>query len=252
MNYINPFTLQGKNILITGATSGIGRECAIVFDQLGANLVLIGRSKSRLNDLAELLNKEYHIFIDVDITDYDMIKSKLSSLDVIFDGVIHSAGISTTIPLKNITPEKIEPYMHTNVYASIQLTQLICSLKHRNKEGMSIVFISSVMGVVGEIGKTIYSLTKGALIAGSKSLALELASKKIRVNTISPGVVETPMSGTAVYSNDEESYNRVKKLHPLGLGNPKDIANACVFLISDASRWITGTNLIVDGGYTCK
>ena len=106
--------------------------------------------------------------------------------------------------------------------------------------------------MVGEMGKTVYSLTKGALIAGAKSLALELAMRNIRVNTISPGVVITPMSQNAVYSQDEESFSRVKNLHPLGLGKPEDVANACIYLLSDASRWVTGTNLVVDGGYTAR
>lgn len=252
MDNFNPFSLEGKTILVTGATSGIGQECAITFDRLGADLVLIGRSSSKLKELSTLLYNKNHIYLEVDITNYEEVNKIFSTINIVFDGVVHSAGISTTLPLKNITPDKIEPYMRTNVYAAINLTKLVCSLKYRNKLGMSIIFISSVMGVVGEIGKTIYSLTKGALVAGSKSLALELASKNVRVNTISPGVVETPMSGTAVYSKDEESYSRVKNLHPLGLGRASDIANACVFLLSEGSRWITGTNLIVDGGYTCK
>ena len=108
------------------------------------------------------------------------------------------------------------------------------------------------MGVVGENGKALYSMTKGALVATTRTLAIELAGKKIRVNSISPAVVETPMSKNAIYSRNEESLNKIKKLHPLGLGQPEDIANAAVFLLSDASRWITGTNLVVDGGYLAR
>ena len=108
------------------------------------------------------------------------------------------------------------------------------------------------MGSVGEVGKTLYSMTKGALLSASRSLALELAPKKIRVNCISPGVVDTPMSQSAVYSQSEESLNRIRSLHPLGLGRVEDVAHACVFLLSDEARWITGTNLFVDGGYTAR
>jgi len=118
--------------------------------------------------------------------------------------------------------------------------------------GGSIIFISSVMGVVGENGKTMYSMTKGALISAVKSLSIELATRKIRINAISPGVVETPMSKNAIYSRNEESLDKIKSLHPLGLGQPEDVANACVFLLSDASKWITGTNMLVDGGYLAK
>ena len=111
---------------------------------------------------------------------------------------------------------------------------------------------TSVMGIVGEVAKSLYSMTKGALIAGSRSLAIELADRKIRVNCISPGVVVTPMTQKAVYSRDDESMKKVTELHPLGLGTPEDVANACIYLLSDASRWISGTNLIADGGYTAR
>ena len=111
-------------------------------------------------------------------------------------------------------------------------------------------FYPQLWGLAGASGKALYGMTKGALISGAKSLALELAPKNIRVNCISPGVVVSPMSNNAIYSKDEESLQRVKDLHPLGLGEAEDVANACVYLLSDASKWVTGTNLIIDGGYT--
>ncbi|MDM1039138.1 SDR family NAD(P)-dependent oxidoreductase [Myroides odoratimimus] len=247
----NPFSLVGKNIVITGATSGIGLACSELLCSLGANLVLIGRSNDKLMLLKERLSNR-HTYLCLDITEYDKVEFEFHKLKIIVDGIIHSAGISTTLPLKNVTSEKIQPFIETNVYAGLHLTKVLTSMRFRNKDGMSVIFIASVMGVVGELGKTIYSLTKGALISSSRSLALELASKKIRVNCISPGVVETPMSGNAVYAQSKEAYSRVNALHPLGLGQPSDIANACVFLLSDGARWITGSNLIVDGGYTAK
>jgi NAD(P)-dependent dehydrogenase (short-subunit alcohol dehydrogenase family) len=250
----NPFSLIGKNILITGASSGIGRQCAITCNSLGAYVILIGRSEEKLKETAsQLVNKNYILFA-TDITAYEPTITGLESLleNTKIDGVIHAAGISTTLPLRNITPEKLQPYFETNVFAAINITKLLTKTKFANPNGMSIVFLASVMGVVGELGKTIYSLTKGALVAGTKSLALELAQKKIRVNCISPGVVETPMSATAVYAQNEEAYNKIKSYHPIGLGKPEDIANASVFLLSDGARWITGTNLIVDGGYLAR
>jgi NAD(P)-dependent dehydrogenase (short-subunit alcohol dehydrogenase family) len=250
----NPFSLSGKNILITGASSGIGRKCAISANAMGAFVILVGRSVERLKETTEhFVNNEYSI-LPTDIIDYKQTEVKLTETlkTIKLDGVIHAAGISTTLPLKNITPEKLQPFFETNVFAAINISKLVTKKKYANPDGMSIIFLSSVMGIVGELGKTTYSLTKGALIAASKSLALELANKNIRVNCISPGVVETPMSGSAVYSQNEEAYNKIKSKHPLGLGKPEDIANACIFLLSDASRWITGTNLIVDGGYTAR
>jgi NAD(P)-dependent dehydrogenase (short-subunit alcohol dehydrogenase family) len=250
----NPFSLKGKTIIITGASSGIGRQCAVTADAMGAKLILVARSLSGLENTASLCAQS-PLLISSDVTDYANTEKELkNAIDKIgkIDGIIHAAGISTTLPLKNITPEKLEPFFQTNVYAGINITRLVTKMGNYNKDGVSIVFIASVMGVVGELGKTIYSLTKGALVAGTKSLSLELAAKNIRVNCIAPGVVESPMSSNAVYAQDKEAFDKIKSYHPLGLGKPEDIANACVYLLSDASRWVTGTTLIVDGGYTAR
>jgi len=250
----NPFSLSGKNILITGASSGIGRQCAITARALGAQVILLGRSSERLQETADLLSSNQYKLLAIDITAYEETTLGLEKLlDTLkIDGIIHAAGISTTLPLRNITPEKLHPFFETNVFAALNITKLVTKTKFANPNGMSIVFIASVMGIVGELGKTTYSLTKGALVAGAKSLALELAHKKIRVNCVLPGVVESPMSASAVYAQDAASYDKIKSYHPIGLGKPEDVANACVFLLSDGSRWITGTNLIVDGGYTAR
>jgi NAD(P)-dependent dehydrogenase (short-subunit alcohol dehydrogenase family) len=126
------------------------------------------------------------------------------------------------------------------------------AIKYLDENGASFVFISSVMGILGQSGKVAYSSSKGALISGAKAMALELAKKKIRVNCILPGVVETEMSNEMFQKLSEESKKSILEMHPLGLGKPEDIANACAFLLSDASGWITGTNLLVDGGYSAK
>ncbi|MEZ7500377.1 SDR family NAD(P)-dependent oxidoreductase [Flavobacterium sp. Arc3] len=250
----NPFSLSGKKLVITGASSGIGQQCAITANALGAFVILIGRSQERLEKTALLLSNMDYLVLATDITDYDNTTTRLEELirNLKIDGIIHAAGISTTLPLRNITPQKLQPFFETNVFAAINITKLLTKAKFANPQGMSIVFISSVMGIVGELGKTTYSLTKGALVAGAKSLALELANKKVRVNCVLPGVIETPMSANAVYSQDEEAYDKIKISHPLGIGKPEDVANACAFLVSDGSRWITGTNLVVDGGYTAR
>jgi NAD(P)-dependent dehydrogenase (short-subunit alcohol dehydrogenase family) len=252
----NPFTLRDKLILVTGASSGIGRQCAITCSNMGANVVLLGRDQKRLEETLGLMDSpEKHLVIAVDLLEYDRVADKVREIvnqKGRIDGLINCAGISTTLPLNAVSPEKMEHFFRTNVIAAINLTKQSVKSAHFSENGGSIIFISSVMGVVGENGKTLYSMTKGAINSAVKSIAVELAPRKIRVNSISPGVVETPMSKNAIYSRNEESLGKIKALHPLGLGQPMDVANACVYLLSDAARWITGTNLIVDGGYLAK
>lgn len=251
----HPFSLTGKTIVITGASSGIGKQCAILCGQMGAKVVLIARNVERLHETRDAIGtKQDHLVIPMDLNAFDVVADSLAankeSVGQVH-GIVHCAGISTTLPLRMISEEKLHVFFQTNVNAAIHLTKLLCK-PTLMPVGGSVVFMSSVMGVVGEAGKTLYSLTKGALVAGAKSLAIELASRNIRVNCISPGVVVTPMSKDAVYSQDETSLKKIKSYHPLGLGQPEDVANACVFLLSDGARWITGTNLVVDGGYTAR
>lgn len=250
----NKFSLQDKTILITGASSGIGRACAIECSKAGAAILAFGRDEDRLSETINSLEGEGKAF-SVDLTNTDDVNELMKSLedeDVTVDGVIHSAGISATLPLRMITPDKIEPLFNVNVSSAIYLSKLVTRKKMVPENGSSIVFLSSVMGCVGEAGKTMYSLTKGAILAASRSMAVELASKKVRVNCISPGVVETPMSNSAVYSRNKDARKVVDDLHPLGLGKPEDVAYAAIYLLSDASGWVTGTNLFVDGGYTAR
>ena len=252
----NPFNLKDKLILITGASSGIGRQCAINCSSMGASVVIFGRDRERLEETKQMMILPQDILsYSIDLLDYKNIEEAVK--DIVgkkgkISGLINCAGISTTIPLNVISPEKMEHYLQTNVIGPVNLVKQVVKSNHFCDSGGSIIFISSVMGCVGEAGKSLYALTKGALNAATRSLAIELAPKKIRVNAILPGVVETPMSKKSYYSNNEESLNKIKYLHPLGLGRPDDVANACVYLLSDASLWVTGTKLIVDGGYTAK
>ncbi len=250
------FRLDNKIVVITGASSGIGRQCAITCSYMGAQVVLLGRDSNRLNETLEQLHQPAkHMLFSVDLTDYDNVQQIVTQITGKLgrvSGLINSAGISTTLPFHMGKPQKMDEFFHANVHSAFNLTRMIVRPEIVAEKGASIVFISSVMAVVGENGKSLYSMTKGALIAGARSLAVELAPRSIRVNCISPGVVESPMSKASVYSRNEEALNKIKGLHPLGLGQPEDVANACVYLISDASRWVTGTNLLVDGGYTAR
>lgn len=255
MTRSNPFSLSGKTVVVTGASSGIGRQCAILFSQMGARIILIARNKGRLKETTEQMDRtEDHVVICIDLNSFSKVADSLSRNKERIGqvhGIVHCAGISTTLPLRMISEEKLHIFFQTNVNAAINLTKLLCK-PALMPVGGSVVFMGSVMGVVGDAGKTLYSLTKGALVAGARSLAIELASKSIRVNCISPGVVVTPMSQNAVYSQDETSLEKVKSYHPLGLGRVEDVANACLFLLSDGASWITGINLVVDGGYTAR
>lgn len=251
----NPFLLTGKNILITGASSGIGRQCAISCSQMGAKVVLIARNEERLKETLAMMEGEEHCIVVLDLTDYKLtetiVKEIVNKVGRI-DGVLHCAGISTTLPLKLVDSEKMEDFFHANVFSAYNLSKEVCKVGHFSKKGGSIVFFSSIMGIVGENGKSLYSMTKGALLSATRSLACELAKKNIRVNSISPGVVITPINKDLPHIADPDKRTILEKKHLLGLGEPIDVANTCVFLLSDASRWITGQNIIVDGGYTAQ
>lgn len=256
VNPSDPFSLSGKNIIVTGASSGLGRQTAVSCSHLGAKLILIGRNDERLQETLSLMdNKEDHIVFRVDLTEYKEVEIGIEEIikeTGPIDGLVNCAGISTTLPLNLVSTDKMEEFFSVNVQAAINLTRIISRIRNFSGNGGSIIFISSVMAEAGESCKMLYSMTKGALTSGTRSLAVELAPRKIRVNSVSPGVVDTPMSRNAVYSRNQEALDAVKKMHPLGLGKPEDVAMACAFLLSDASRWITGTNLIVDGGYLAR
>ena len=219
-------------------------------------MLLFGRDRERLEETLKLMDEgQKHSVHTLDLLDYDLLGTTVS--DIVrergrIDGLINCAGISTTLPLNAVSPKKMDHFFQTNVIGGVNLTRQVVKAINFSEKGGSIVFISSVMGVVGENGKTLYSMTKGALIAAVKSMSVELAKRKIRVNAVSPGVVETPMSENAIYSRDEASRSKIENLHPLGTGKPDDVANACIYLLSDAAEWVTGTNLVVDGGYLAK
>ena len=251
----NPFSLEGKNIIVTGASSGIGQQVAITCSKMGAKVVLIGRNEERLEETHRQLEGEDHIAVSYDLTNLDGIKDVVAGIVSkigVIDGLVNCAGISTVLPFKLMTSEKVDDFFKTNVYASIELTRQVLNIKNVNKQGASVIFFASVMGVVGENAKSLYSMTKGALISGARSLAIEYAPKKVRVNVVSPGVVETAINRNQPYLADPERRKITESFHPLGIGSREDIAIACVYLLSDASRWITGQNLIIDGGYTVR
>ena len=251
----NPFSLEGKTVIVTGASSGIGRQCAIDCSKMRAKVVLVARNKERLKETLSQMEGDGHIVMPFDLTNFKSIPQIIN--DIVsqngpLDGVINCAGISTTEPLKLTTKERLDEFFQANVYSAVMLSKEVCKMKNYNKNGCSIIMFASVMGIVGESMKSSYSLTKGALISGVRSLACEYAKKNIRFNCVSPGIIETPINATQPYMKDPELRAQFTAKHLLGLGKTSDISNACLFLLSDASRWITGQNLIIDGGYTIQ
>lgn len=254
MELFNPFSLQGKKIIITGASSGIGQRCAVDCSRMGATVILVARNEERLAQTKTLMEGCGHLSISIDLTDSNAIQNIAAEIAQSVgkvDGLINCAGISTTLPLKLISSDKLDKFFRTNVFSAIELTREITKVKSMNNGG-SVIFISSIMGCVGESGKSLYSMTKGALISASRSLACEFAKRMIRVNCISPGAILTPINENLPHMSDPDQRNILEGKHPLGLGQTSDISSACIYLLSDASRWVTGQNLIVDGGYTAR
>ena len=253
---MNPFSLENKIILVTGASSGIGAQCAIDFSRMGAKVILIARNIECLKQTLSKMEGSGHAYYSVDVTDFRalscIIKLAVNEVGKI-SGVVHCAGISSVLPLKLVKEEDIDNIMRTNVFSAIQLVREVTHVGCYDKSnGISIIFLSSSMGVVGESCKSLYSFSKGAIIAGVRSLAVELAPKNIRVNCISPGVIVTNINKNARHIVDPERRKELENKHLLGLGETTDISNACIYLLSNGARWVTGQNIIVDGGYSVR
>jgi NAD(P)-dependent dehydrogenase (short-subunit alcohol dehydrogenase family) len=256
------FSLLNKNIIVTGATSGIGRVCAVECAKMGATIIILGRNSDRLLEVCAEINevskdniKGKHLIYSIDLL------NDLSSLGTIIDdvviklgkidGFIHAAGIEKTLPISAMKEGDYENILKVNAISGFDLAKVVSKKKNSAEKG-SFVFISSITAVIGRVGVVGYAASKGALVAGAKSMALELASKNITVNCISPGTILTPMMVKYLDSLPEEEKIKRKDGFPLGLGEPNDVANLAIFLLSDASKWITGQNMIVDGGYTAR
>jgi NAD(P)-dependent dehydrogenase (short-subunit alcohol dehydrogenase family) len=251
---INPLDLTGRTFLVTGASSGIGLAAAVLLSQLGARVVLMARSTGRLQNALMLLEGEGHRTLSFDLTLPDAVPSTLKSLSVEIgplSGIVHCAGAQLLRPLRVVTTQDIDSLLKLNVVAALMLSKGLRQ-KGVHASASSIVFVSSVMGLVGAPGRAAYCASKSALHSMTKALAVELAHEGIRVNCIAPGFVRTPMLDEAEAAVGSEQLRRIEELQPLGIGDPRDVANAIAFLLADASRWITGSTIVVDGGYTAQ
>lgn len=249
----NPLDLSGRHILVTGASSGIGRETANLLARLGARLAITGRNSERLHQVFGQLSGEGHTAHVFDLNQLDEIAAFVKSIaaDLPLDGLVHAAGKQVTNPLRGLTPSGLDDIFRTNISSAAMLARAY-SAKGCHNPGGSIVFVASVMAMVGRPAIASYCASKAALTGLTKSLALELVRNQTRVNCIAPGFVETEMLETIREMSTDEDYEALRAAHPLGFGNPRDVANGIAFLLAGTSRWITGTTLLVDGGYTCK
>jgi NAD(P)-dependent dehydrogenase (short-subunit alcohol dehydrogenase family) len=244
----NPFSLQNKTILITGASSGIGKATAIECSKMGAKVIITGRNLERLNVTYDELDKGEHTVIQADLSNQKDLDYLINCIEKI-DGIVHSAGISGHLLFNFLKMEQLDEMMDINFKIPTLLTQQLLKQKKVNKGG-SIVFINSTSGIISSfIGGSIYSASKGALNGLIKGLALEFAPKKIRFNGVMAAMVETPIMEKSDVTIEQLNFDRQK--YPLKrYGKPQEVAYAVIYLLSDASAWTTGTNILLDGGRT--
>lgn len=244
----NPYSLEGKTILVTGASSGIGQETAVQCSKLGAKMVITARNEERLKKTLLMLAGEGHKMILADLTSQEDIEILVNQVDCI-NGLVLCAGRVTTSPFMYNTREKYDDIFNVNFFAPIELLRLLLKKKRIKKES-SVVFVSSIGGVLGySFGNSIYGATKASIHSTMKFCAKELAPKGIRVNSVNPAMVKTPMIGGGAIS--DEQYKADMERYPLKrYGEPQDIAYGIIYLLSDASAWVTGHSLVIDGGIT--
>lgn len=249
------YTFKNKKYIITGASSGIGLATAQLLLKAGAIVLAFGRQADKVAEIKQQYPDSF-TFCSVDFAAYD--EADVEEYIKIFvekngkcSGLINCAGKEETLPLSMYKPENLLQLFNVNVLAPADVFRLVTKKKYIEEQG-SIIFMSSVMGELGQPGKTGYCATKAAILGLVKAAALELAPRKIRVNAIAPGVVDTPMTQKLFSQLAPENIEAITKMHPLGLGKVEDITSLILFLLSDNARWITGQNFIIDGGYSIQ
>lgn len=242
----NPYSLEGKSILVTGASSGIGRASAIECSKMGAQVIITARNEDRLKETLFNMEGNNHRIVPCDLSDETSIDNLVSSIPEI-QGLLNNAGFTKTVPVQFINGTDLASVLNVNTVAPILLLQKLLK-KKKLKKGASVVFTSSMAGIGhSSVGNAMYSASKGAISSFVRCAAKELAPKGIRVNAVCPAMVETSILSAGTISNEQLEEN--KKRYPLGrFGKPEEVAWAMIYLLSDASAWVTGDNLILDGG----
>ncbi len=245
----NPYSLEGKTILVTGSSAGIGRATAIECSRLGAKLILVARNEERLLEVINKLEGEGHQYFMCDLSSADAVNNLVDHLPVL-DGLVLNAGVSKLSPIGFLKEEDLISTFALNTFSPILTLQRL-SKKRKFSKGSSVVFTSSIAGLgAAAVGESSYMASKGAISAFIKGAALELSRKGIRVNAVCPGMIQTEMIDS--YGLDKDDNPDLAN-YPLGrYGQPQDVAFAIIYLLSSASSWVTGSNLIIDGGLTVK
>jgi len=247
---VNPMDLTGRHLLVTGASSGIGRATAILLSQLGARVTLTGRDADRLGKTVDLMAGTDHRAVPFDLGMIDEIPAWLRGLAQTggpFAGLAHCAGVQVSKPIRNADAAFMNDMFRINVSAGLSLAR---AFRQRGSavEGAGIVFVASASAFVGQAGNVVYCAAKGAVVAAARALAVELARDKIRVNCVCPALVDTEMADRFRSTMSEAQFAEYLMHYPMGIGRPEDVANAIAFLIADTARWMTGSSLLLDGG----
>lgn len=253
---MNAADFRDRWVIVSGASSGIGRATAVALAGAGARVALLGRRPAELAETARLCGPPERTTVAIlDLGEADAIAPAMAALVARLGpvyGLCHAAGLVQTLPLAGTTPARLRRLLDVNLTAGLELARALARREVLGPDGGSWLFIASAYAHVGAPGQVAYSATKGAVVAAVRSLALELAPRRVRVNSLSPGLVRTPMTDPATSTVSEEQWARLAARHPLGTGEPEDVARAAVFLLDPANRWLTGADLRIDGGFSLQ
>lgn len=249
-----PFALCGRHVLVTGASAGIGRATALLAARLGARVTVNGRDVGRLDATLAQLEGEGHRAAAFDLSDTDAIPAWVKAQAEAagpFDGVAHCAGVQVGKPVRGVDRAFFDQMFHTNLLSALSLARGFRQ-KGCNPGRGSMVLVSSVAAMIGQPGNVVYAASKGGLVSAARGLAMEFLRDGVRVNCVAPAMVETEMMERFRQTTTREQFDAIRAAHPMGFGRPEDVASAIAFLLSDASRWINGVMLPVDGGYLAQ
>jgi NAD(P)-dependent dehydrogenase (short-subunit alcohol dehydrogenase family) len=252
----NPMDLTGRAVLVTGASSGLGRATAILVSRLGGRVLLVARNSDRLAETLQSMEGDGHALLSFDLNDTEAIPKLVAEQAATFGpfaGLVHAAGVVLLKPLRMCRSEDYESIYRINVVAAAQLLR---GLTMRRgviaANGCSAVIVGSVMSVLGKAGLGAYAASKAAVLGLVRTAALELARDGVRANAVVPGHFQSEMAERNQTQLLPEQMQAIRAMHPLGIGRSEDVANAIAFLLADTSRWITGSALVVDGGYSIE